>query len=384
MITNFQIKAFKSHLDSSINFLPLTVFTGQNGAGKSSIIQSLLLLRQSFLQNVLNEGLSLNGDLVEIGVGSDALATTNMDGNITFSFQINKQTFVSQTFKAFNPDSDFLPIDANKSQTADHLEQYSLFNSNFQYIGADRPTPQDSHGKNTLVVERRQQISFKKGQGEYMVHYLSHYSGNQILPQLQHPNAKNLNLRENVNAWLGEISKGVHTVIEYFNNSYSLKFKFEQNNNFTPAYTPQNVGFGISYALPVVLALLATTKDGLVLLENPEAHIHPSGQAKLAELIALAAQAGVQVVVETHSDHLINGILVACKKFAEGKKGISPDNVAIYYIDRDENSQDARTIHVPIVDRYYIEEAPAGFFDQFSIDLDFLTSPIKKQKNSVS
>jgi len=387
MITNIEINAFKAHLHTSIACPPLTVLTGQNGAGKSSIIQSLLLLRQSFLQNTLREGLMLNGDLVKIGVSKDALNAKNIERNISFSLKTDTESFLSAKFQAFNPSDDFLLIYIKDSQFS-KLENCSLFNNDFQYIAADRIAPTDSHGKNSLVVERKNQISFEKGKGEFMVHYLSYYGEKLIFSQLQHPNAKGFTLRENVNAWLGEISKGVRAVIQPFGDySYSLKFQFEKNNELnelTDAYTPQNVGFGISYALPVVLALLATPKDGLVLLENPEAHIHPSGQAKLAELIALTAQAGVQVVVETHSDHLINGILVACKKFAEGKKGISPDNVAIYYIDRDENSQDARTIHVPIVDRYYIEEAPAGFFDQFSIDLDFLTSPIKKQKNSVS
>lgn len=73
------------------------------------------------------------------------------------------------------------------------------------------------------------------------------------------------------------------------------------------SYRAVNVGFGLSYVLPIVLALLVTKPGGLVIIENPEAHLHPRG-SYLGRLIALAAEAGVQVVVETHSDHIINGI----------------------------------------------------------------------------
>ena len=74
----------------------------------------------------------------------------------------------------------------------------------------------------------------------------------------------------------------------------------------------------------------------MLIIENPEAHLHPHGISKLTELICLAAELGIQIIIETHSDHVINGVLVQCKRFEEGNEGISKDNVKIYHFDRDE------------------------------------------------
>ncbi len=382
MITKLKIQNYKSHLNTELTCKPLTVVTGKNGAGKSSIIQSLLLLRQSYLKSSsFQEGLVLNEDLVNVGNAKDALCEYAEDNFIAFDLQFdsNINHYVKFVF----------PVLPNNEvdKSVDNLElsvdskilapiKAALFSESlaFQYIATEHIGPKETHSRSWRIAEKKGQISHKQGKAEYAIHVLS-INGNKELAniQLKHEKADDLHLSSNVNAWLGEISEGVEAVIIDNKDFLKLNFRFRTAGLITSLeYKPQNVGFGISYALPVVLALLATPKDGLVLLENPEAHIHPSGQAKLAELIALAAQAGVQVVVETHSDHLINGILVACKKFAEDKKGISPDNVAIYYIDRDENSQEARTIHVPIVEGYWIKDAPSGFFDQMDIDREFL------------
>jgi len=74
-------------------------------------------------------------------------------------------------------------------------------------------------------------------------------------------------------------------------------------------------GFGLSYTLPVITALLVGTliPNSLVIIENPEAHLHPRGQTEIARLIALCAQVGTQIIIETHSDHLFDGIRIAAK-----------------------------------------------------------------------
>ena len=78
------------------------------------------------------------------------------------------------------------------------------------------------------------------------------------------------------------------------------------------SYRATNVGFGLSYTLPVIVALLAPA-GALCLIENPESHLHPKGQTKLAELAVRASRAGVQVFVETHSDHFMDGVRIAVR-----------------------------------------------------------------------
>ncbi len=146
----------------------------------------------------------------------------------------------------------------------------------------------------------------------------------------------------------------------------------EDNQFPTNEFKAGNVGFGISYVLPIIVAVLSAEKGSLLLIENPESHLHPQGQAKLAELLALAAQNGVQILLETHSDHIINGTLVAVKKYQTEQRGIAHDNVRIYYFDLDETCHATRSTKIPVLEGGRIVNAPQGFFDQFKIDIKTL------------
>ena len=100
----------------------------------------------------------------------------------------------------------------------------------------------------------------------------------------------------------------------------------------TRPFRATNVGFGLSYILPVITAML-TPPGTLCLVENPEAHLHPRGQTRIAELAVRAAMTGVQIIVETHSDHFLDGVRIAVR---DGL--IAPEQIAIHYFERADNS----------------------------------------------
>ena len=106
----------------------------------------------------------------------------------------------------------------------------------------------------------------------------------------------------------------------------------------------------------------------LCLIENPEAHLHPRGQTRLAELAARAAAAGVQVFIETHSDHFLDGVRLAVR---DGL--ISPDQTAVHYFER----RDGRTVVTsPEIDADgFLPHWPEGFFDQRDDNLARLLAP---------
>ena len=130
-------------------------------------------------------------------------------------------------------------------------------------------------------------------------------------------------------------------------------------------FSPLNTAFGNSYLLPIIVAVLTAKKGGLILLENPEAHLHPAAQFRLGKLLAMAAEQGIQLIVETHSDHLLNGIRVAAKN---GQ--ISSDNVAIQYFVEHDGCHDAQRI--VLNNDGELDCWPQGFFDEWEKALDSL------------
>jgi predicted ATPase len=128
---------------------------------------------------------------------------------------------------------------------------------------------------------------------------------------------------------------------------------------------PTNMGFGITYALPVVLAGLSGCKEGLLVVENPEAHLHPSGQSQMGIFLARMAAAGLQVIVETHSDHVLNGI----RRAVGEQKVLLHTDVVVHYFDVETPEPQALSISP----NGAISSWPRGFFDQFQIDVAALT-----------
>jgi predicted ATPase len=116
--------------------------------------------------------------------------------------------------------------------------------------------------------------------------------------------------------------------------------------------------------------ILTAKKGDVLLIENPEAHLHPGGQVKLGELISRASAAGVQLFVETHSDHVINGVRVAIKNsviksedmnilFFERKIPDESDNSGVL-----EQWSECREIHVDSDGEF--DDYPDGFLDEWN------------------
>ena len=108
------------------------------------------------------------------------------------------------------------------------------------------------------------------------------------------------------------------------------------------------------------------------MIENPEAHLHPEGQAELARLMCLVAQRGIQVIVETHSDHIVNGVLVNCKRFEKEGYGIDRENVSMYYFSGQDEEHAVIYEEVKVLSDGKVEYQPKGFFDRVEKDIDYL------------
>lgn len=371
MITQISINNFKSFKKvEELNINPLTIFSGLNGLGKSSFIQLLLLLRQSYKDNSFSRGMFLkDSDGIQMGTVKDIFtqdADINEPMSIYLEWDYIKQ--ISLHFIALgNLDKDVFPIIL--SDIKDDISMEALFTNKFQYLSASRITPAVSYKASGYYVNDLNSLG---KEGEYAVHYLAL---NQDKPlnniQLLHPKAKSDTLIDNVNAWLSEVSPGVKAIATYIPDleMAKLSYQFETKDDYTQDFKPTHVGFGLTYVLPIIIALLMAEKGSIVILENPESHLHPSGQSKIGHLCALASSCGIQVIIESHSDHIINGVRIAIKTNI-----IDNDDVSVYFLNRDLNINTHATEinEITIDENGKMSEWPKGFMDEWDKQLDDL------------
>lgn len=380
MINQVKIQNFKSHKETTLILRNLTVLCGGNGVGKSSLMQILLLLREAYIKDRSFDILDLKSNPVKIGSVNDALYEFNNNSDDSISVKIDtdkgKYDFLYSVDSEDAKVKSFMPI-KGKAKIPLKIADESLFNTNFQYISSARMGPQTQYERDDKVVDVHKQISVVEGKAEYFVHFLDRYRNQEILKPLKYDNSNFTDLFSQVIAWEKAISEGVNIEIQDLGKlGFVLKYNFDTHASTTRKtqnFEATNVGFGLSYVMPILVAILSSQKDALLFIENPEAHLHPNGIAKLTELICKAAQAGIQIVIETHSDHVINGILVQCKKFEENKTfGIDKQNISLFHFERDESQHCTIAHSIKIEEDGTIRYAPKGFFDQFTIDRKYL------------
>jgi predicted ATPase len=226
-------------------------------------------------------------------------------------------------------------------------------------LSAERIGPRDAY--QSTVFGSSPWVGYK---GEFTAQYLSKFAQTDIDEAFVKDKSFGKTLKKQTDYWLGYVMSGESFDVEQISNTglYKLHFKDKKGGSFSPA----NSAFGLTYTLPIIAACLGANKENILLIENPEAHLHPSSQSRMGEFLALAVSSGVNIVIETHSDHLLNGI----RKSIYNKK-LKSEELAITYFDRDENGN--TVISCPKVDDTgHIDHWPSGFFDQLEKDLSTL------------
>jgi predicted ATPase len=253
---------------------------------------------------------------------------------------------------------------------------HGIFTGDLHYIRAERNGPQTSSPTSNAEVRVHRRLG---RDGEYAAQYLSEFGEEEIQNRaLLHPGALSAQLRHQVEAWLGEISPGTRIYAQSHSalDRVSLHYAFATGRGETNHYRATNVGFGLSYLLPVLIVALAAPPGALLLLENPEAHIHPRGQMSIGRLLALASLGSVQIIVETHSDHILNGLRLA----VHGGQ-VTPEDVALHYFQRQVEAHSNHSIVTsPGIDRDgRLDQWPDGFFDQNEKAMRELLMPGRKK-----
>ncbi len=349
MLENIKLLNFKSLADFQIPLANLTLLSGLNNSGKSSLIQSVRMVN-----NWIKAGdptLPEHGSLEEM----KNVYAPKKDPIEILVEKSGKPVHLKINFPDQNP-----MTEAFKGSPG----EFPLI----CYLSAERWGPR----VNLPTYKYMGELTHVGEYGEYVIDFLARHELDIIDPKLKHPKAEGDTLEWNVRGWLTEVSPGVdfkHTVEQRRDRSYAT----------INGFRPPNTGFGLSYTLPVIVMLLGMTAEWkndeekrlkdergvLILLENPEAHLHPKGQTTMGGLIAAAASTGVQIIVETHSEHVMDGIRLAVKDGI-----LSHEKTAFHFfknqrVVKDKISQYQTVVETPVLHQNgKLDFWPEGFFDQ--------------------
>lgn len=370
MIRYLQIENFKSLKKAAIPLEKLNLFFGLNGMGKSSVIQVLLLLRQSYWSGRTRGlyGLYINGELIRLGTSTDILCQSAEEERLRFlvGFEADRKVDVDYPYFGNPLPTGVLKVGDLSASNVPFAEEEPLFSKGFCYLGAEHIGPRNEYRVPQLDHEG---INFLGNNGEFAVPFLALQGDRfQVPVELCLTSGKTNRLFDQVSAWISELSPGVKISARYmpFEERAKLDISYSGRRLDSAPFLPVNVGFGIPYVLPLVIALLTTEKNGLLMIENPESHLHPKGQARMADLIARVASRGTQVICESHSDHIINGIRIAVKE-----EKLSCGDLSIIYFDKDED-QVTHTVEIAVDKNGNLSDYPEGFLDEWGIQMSAL------------
>lgn len=342
------IKNYKCFLDQAIEFGQLTVLAGSNSAGKSSTIQALLLTRIAFEKDKKKENnIPVNGEYcLELGLAKGLRNKYAGDEPINFQVSDNDIELVDIDLEI----NSLYDLTVKKEKEFPSISSNILAN-NFYYLNAERVGPRLEYGMSNFT-----HVGY---QGEYAVQIVSGFDTKIDSKKLFDGN-NNKELRSQAHSWLEYITPGV-TI-----DGGSLFEEVRRAQMRISGTTPTNVGFGVSYVLPIIVNGLIAVSDSIFIVENPEAHLHPSAQSRIGRFLAKIAASGVKVIIETHSEHVINGIRIAT---LSPNYDITTDEVIINFFNR--KSEDTPPIihQIDITPKGDLTSFPADFFDQNQQDL---------------
>lgn len=377
MLRRIQISHFKCFAQEvSVEMSQFTVLYGKNGRGKSSVIQCLLLLSQSLRENggVL-DSLILNGEMALLGSWSDI---------------VNRYSQRHSAIELIIETDEEKPL---KLKYVESREKPTIAILDDIWVGEDHYFNDLSGGESLDMKEEPSPVSVsvratmpQSGIKTYdLLRSLSYVSANRRGPVNFETRKDNIDPK-NVD------SRGERIINLLAISSDDFRQRFSQelslilsgasmrvySNPETPdrielfmdstdgneiGFRPSNVGFGYSYVLPIVYKVLSAPDNGVVVIENPEAHLYPGAQSRLVDfLVKYAVLKHLQVILETHSDHIINGLRLAVKN-AE----VFSENASVLFFDRDEDECGNPEIKsIRIDSRGALSEQPRDFMDEWT------------------
>jgi len=387
MIEEIRVKGFKSlSTEHRLKTTSLNILAGPNASGKSSLLQALLLLRQSSDKEGEIESLMLSGPLYEAGTAQDVFHPS-CERKIKLGLTVKKEKF-EYNFHINREASEVISerkLQLSSTSTVPRI--LSERGLNFAYLNAERIGPRvtyslptegisicgliGKHGEYTTAALARSAKSFftidawSSNLAEQLATSARKLDNKEIEKDLIDTEGR-LDLVSNI--MLDWVIPGARFYAEESHNTDSTTLRFVRAPGSSKMPTrATHIGFGLTYTLPIIVAALSLKRDGLIIVENPEAHLHPFSQSRIGVFLALIAATGRQVFIETHSDHVINGIRLAVKNST-----IESSEVILNSFSRDAELENSEVSQITISKDGRPSHWPEGFFDQIENDLMLL------------
>ena len=417
MITELRAENFKSWQDTkALRFAPITGFFGANSSGKTSILQVLLMLKQTVerprkFPSHENEPLYFGDDdsLVNLGSFDDVIHQHSQDlslgvsvswklseklninrhltDSISFSTSIRNQSghpvLAAYCYSANGQEwhlknegrdytfkfPEFLVKTGNPAYSEDAIWSYP-----YRFYAVDQP---DKRHSTLLPIIDSLENLFNRiiYLGPLRDNPRPHYNwarkppqgvgrhGEEMVSALFSSRLQSSDLDEHVPKWLrslGLIDSYRLAPVPRTERAYEFLVTKHKGG---PEVRLTDVGFGVSQVLPVLILCYYAPEGSILILEQPEAHLHPKVQSEMGDvLIDAVKNRGLQIILESHSEHLLHRLML---RTAEAK--LCVDDTALYFCQINEGVSEIEPLHV---DEYgNIDNWPQEFFGDVTGDL---------------
>lgn len=429
----------------NLQIKPITILCGTNSCGKSSVLQSILLIKQTLEGQTPFQTLLLNGRMVHLGTFREIVFNRKLDETISFQFsfrlkskdvrrtpgdvyetlrylmpfyrqaeylihykisiktttdavsknylkpiKLDKFSLGTETifsdgrtepgrfFEVSAVDEDSFSIRGDKDDVPNFIfrrinDLLQHIFSQYTYIGPLREEPARRYIYENEVLE----IGIKGQNAAYI------YLTEQDLPidcyYRYNSNTDSLEMKvrttlsEAVQDWLNVMN--IHSLRPEATNEI-IYLNLDSATSGGTRVNIADVGFGVSQIFPIVLEGLRMPEGYTLILEQPEIHLHPKLQMQMADFFISLALSEKKVIVETHSDHVINRLV---RRIVEDETAQLKDLVAIYFVKPTENGSICEL--VTIDETRGVINWPIDFFDQTATEQEkTMQAGLKKRK----
>ncbi|MGL5657334.1 MAG: AAA family ATPase [Fusobacteriaceae bacterium] len=354
MLKSLEIKGYKSIDELKIEFKKLNLLVGGNSVGKSSIIQALLI----FSQDITEKNEKISGDFISFSNYREIKNKQKTRKNIELKIELENVDCLKEITEEESDGEikiNTLCLNCDKKIECQKNNFYLDYKSHFNYLCADRVGNLEIYDRN--VLSKTKVGIF----GEYAIDYLVNNKNNKVEDSIIRY-IEDKTLGGQVDYWLKYIT-GYEVKVGKIEHTDKVMAYYQKNGI---SYRGKNVGAGLGYLLSIIILCLSSDGENIIVIENPEIHLHPKAQSLLCEFLVFIAKQGTQIILETHSDHIFNGTRVAIYE-----KRINKEDVSINYLELSVDGITEKNV-VDLNEQGRILNQRLGIFEQFDLDIDRL------------